>query len=158
MGKSGYCRYLLINYSYLFFLLSPFCLPPSQFFQKNLLSESFQNVPSCLSTPHSPLAHTTFTLADSSEWEVLPQPFLGCLLLIRQHLLGGTLTHLLSRVGLSMSVCLFFCFIVLLFSSPLYGTLYLKYLLLFFLVVFPTVMSTLGGWQRSHSSCSPFLS
>lgn len=26
MGKSGYCRYLLINYSYLFFLLSPFCL------------------------------------------------------------------------------------------------------------------------------------
>ena len=64
-------------------------------------------MPSCLSTPHGPLAHTTFILADFSEWEVLPQPLLGCLFLIKQHLLRGALTHPLSRVGLSVHICLF---------------------------------------------------
>ena len=85
-------------------LISDLYLLPSQFFQRNLPSESFQSMPSCLSTLYSPLAHTTVTLADFSEWEVLPQPLLGCLFLIKQHLL---LTHPLSRVGLPVYVCLF---------------------------------------------------
>ena len=64
-------------------------------------------MPSCLSTPYSPLAHITFTLADFSEWEVLLQPPLGCVFLIKQHLLRGALTHPLSRVGLPVYVYLF---------------------------------------------------